>query len=157
LTPPPKAVTYGQSATLAGVARGVTAPVLEQRSGSVFWAPGPRAQPAGDGSFSVAVKPERALDLRLGTGTVRGTPVRVTVAPAVTLTAGLRGTVKPVVAGKPVELQQQVGTRWQTVTTVAPDAAGVFSAGALGSGTFRARYAPGAGLVAGASAPLVVP
>jgi stage II sporulation protein D len=157
LTPPPAAISYGQTATLAGVVRGVPAPLVELRSGSVFWAPGPPVQPAADGTFSVVLKPERTTDVRLGTGITRGTPARVTVAPAVTLAAGLRGSVRPVVAGKQVEIQQQTGARWQTVTAVAVDVAGAFSGGALGSGTFRARYAPGAGLVAGVSAPLVVP
>jgi stage II sporulation protein D len=157
LTPPPAAITYGQTATLTGVVRGVSAPLVELRSGSVFWAPGPPVQPAADGTFSVVLKPERTTDVRLGTGTTRGTPARVTVAPAVRLGAGLRGSVQPVVAGKQVEIQQQTGTRWQTVTTVALDAAGAFAGGALGSGTFRARYAAGTGLVVGVSAPLVVP
>jgi stage II sporulation protein D len=157
LTPPPKAVVYGQTATIDGIVRGVAAPLLEQRSGSVFWAPATLPKLASDGSFSLVVKPTRQTDYRLGTGTTRGTAARITVQPAVTLVAGLRGTVKPVVPGKQVELQQLVGTRWTPVTTVDVAADGSFSAAGLGSGTFRARYKPGAGLVAGASAPLVQP
>jgi stage II sporulation protein D len=156
LTPPPKAVVYGETATLEGVVRGVAAPVLEQRAGSVFWAPATLPKRAANGSFSLVVQPERTTDYRLGSGTVRGTPARVTVAPAVTLGADLRGTVRPAVAGKQVQLQQQLGTRWKTVATADVDAAGAFSAAPLGPGTFRARYAPGAGLVAGASAPTVI-
>jgi stage II sporulation protein D len=157
LTPPPAAVTYGQTATLKGVVRGVASPLVELRSGSVFWAAGPAIDPAGDGSFQLVLKPLRTTDVRLGSGTTRGTPARVTVAPAVKLVAGLRGTVKPAVPGKQVQIQQQVGSRWQTVTVVAVAPDGSFSGGSRGSGTFRARYAPGAGLVAGASPPLVVP
>jgi stage II sporulation protein D len=157
LTPPPAAITYGQSATLTGIVRGLPSPLLELRSGSVFWAAGPPLQVAGDGSFTLVLKPQRTTDVRLGSGSIRATPARVTVAPAVRLAAGLSGTVKPAVPGKPVQVQQQVGTRWQTVTTVAVDAAGAFPGSSLGSGTFRARYAPGGGLVAGVSAPLVVP
>ncbi len=157
LTPPPAAIPYGQTATLTGIVRGITAPLLELRSGSVFWAAGQPLQPAADGTFTVVLRPERSTDVRLGTGTIRGTPVRLTVAPVVRLGPGLRGSVKPLVAGKPVQIQQQLGSRWQTVATVQVDAAGSFAGGSLGSGAFRARYAPGAGLVAGLSAPLVVP
>jgi stage II sporulation protein D len=157
LTPPPKAVVYGQKATIEGVARGVADPVLEQRSGSVLWESATLPKPASDGSFSFVVKPLRTTDYRLGTGTTRGTPARVRVQPAIAFGAGMRGTVKPVVPGKQVQIQQLQGTRWKVVTTVDVAADGSFSAGALGSGSFRARYAPGAGLVAGASAPLVVP
>jgi stage II sporulation protein D len=157
LTPPPAAIKYGQTATLRGIVRGVEAPLVEVRSGSVFWAAGPTVTPAGDGSFQLGLKPLRATDVRLGSGATRGTPVRITVAPVVKLSPGLVGTVKPVVAGKQVQIQQQVGTRWQTVTSVAVAAGGSFSGGSPGPGTFRARYAPGAELVAGASLPLVVP
>jgi stage II sporulation protein D len=157
LTPPPAAVVYGSTATLEGVVRGVAAPVLEQRSGSVFWAPGGPLRLSGNGAFSAVVKPLRRTDYRLGAGTVRGGAARVNVAPAIKLGPTLRGTVKPVVAGKPVELQAQHGSAWKTVATATVAASGAFDGGALGSGTFRARYAPGAGLVAGASAPVVVP
>jgi stage II sporulation protein D len=155
LTPPPAAVPYGSKATLTGLTRGVAAPVLEQRSGSVFWAPGPAV--SANGAFTVAVRPLQTTDYRLGTGTIRGAPARVAVAPVVRLGEGLRGTVKPAVTGKPVQIQAQQGSTWKTVATVQVDAAGAFAGGELGAGTFRARYAPGAGLVAAASAPVVVP
>jgi stage II sporulation protein D len=155
LTPPPTAIPYGSTATLTGLTRGVTAPLLEQRSGSVFWSPGPALTAAG--AFTVVVKPLQTTDYRLGTGTIRGAPARVAVAPVVKLTAGLRGTVKPAVTTRAVQIQAQQGATWKTVAAVPVDAFGAFAGGALGSGTFRARYAPGAGLVAGASAPVVVP
>jgi stage II sporulation protein D len=157
LTPPPAAVVYGSTATLQGVVRGVSAPLLEQRSGSVFWAPGPALQPSAGGEFSLVVRPLRRTDYRLGSGTTRGGIARVNVAPAIKLGAGLSGTVKPVVPDKPVAIQERQGTAWKTVATVPVDASGAFTGGSFGSGTFRARYAPGAGLVAGASAPVVVP
>jgi hypothetical protein len=74
----------------------------------------------------------------------------------VTLGPGLRGTVRPAVLDRQVQVQVQTGPRWLTVATVPVDAAGAFSAGALGPGTYRARYAPGGGLAPGLSAPLVV-
>lgn len=156
LQAPPGTVTYGSSVTLTGVARGVTAPVVEQRAGSVFWTPGPAAAPGPDGKFAFAARPLQTTWFRLGSGTLRGAMIKVPVAPAVKLLPGNSGSVRPVVAGTSVDVQQQVGRTWQTVTTVPVDASGAFAAGPLPAGTYRARYAPGAGLVAGVSAPLAV-
>jgi hypothetical protein len=156
LQAPPGTVTYGSSVMLTGVARGVTAPVVEQRAGSVFWTPGPAAAPGPDGKFAFAARPLQTTWFRLGSGTLRGAMIKVPVAPAVKLLLGNSGSVRPVVAGTSVDVQQQVGRTWQTVTTVPVDANGAFAAGPLPAGTYRARYAPGAGLVAGVSAPLAV-
>ena len=94
--------------------------------------------------------------MRLGSGSLRGALLRLTVAPVVKLLAGNTGTVKPAVPGATVDVQQQVGRTWQTVMSVPVDASGRFAAGTLPPGTYRARYAPGGGLVAGASVPLAV-
>jgi stage II sporulation protein D len=154
---PAAPLTYGQTTTLAGIARGVDAPLAEIRSGSVFWTPGPPVEPSADGSFALVVKPLETTDYRLGTGSLRGAPVRVRVAPAVKLLAGLSGTVRPAVPDTSIDIQVRSGTAWATVASVPVDASGAFAAGDLGSGTFRARYAPGGTLVAGISSPLVVP
>ncbi|HET8608021.1 MAG TPA: SpoIID/LytB domain-containing protein [Gaiellaceae bacterium] len=156
LQAPAGAVPYGSSVTISGVARDVASPLLEQRAGSVFWTPGPAIAPAGDGSFAFAVRPLRTTWFRLGTGSLRGAALKVPVAPVVAFAAGNAGTVKPVVAGKNVDVQQQVGRKWRTVASVPVDASGAFSAGTLPPATYRARYAPGAGLAAGVSAPLAV-
>jgi SpoIID/LytB domain protein len=156
LTPPAAPVAYGQTATIAGVVRGLASvPVLEQRSGSVFWSPGPPVEPAADGSFTIVTRLQRTTDYRLGAGTIRGTPLRIAVAPVVRLAGGGRGTVRPAAAGT-VDIQVQQGT-WRKLTTATVDASGAFDAGALPSGTYRARYAPGGGLAAGVSPPLVIP
>jgi len=54
-------------------------------------------------------------------------------------------------------IQQQHGARWTKAATVAVAANGAFTGGSLGPGTYRARYAPGSGLVAGVSVSTVVP
>jgi stage II sporulation protein D len=156
LTPPPSPVPYGSAATLAVATRGVAAPLLEQRAGGA-WSPGPAITLAADGSARVAVRPARATDYRLGAGADRGTPVRVAVAAVVRLTAALRGSVRPAVAGRTVQVQRQQGAAWRTVATADVAPGGAFSAGSLGPGAYRARYAPGGGLVAGVSPPVIVP
>jgi stage II sporulation protein D len=156
LQAPPGAVPYGSSVTLTGIARGVASPVAETRAGSVFWTPGPPVAPAKDGSFALVLEPRQTTYVRLGSGGVRGATLRLTVAPVVKLLPGNTGTVRPAVPGATVDVQQQAGKTWQTVTSVPVDAAGRFAAGTLPAGTYRARYAPGGGLVAGASAPLAV-
>lgn len=156
LQAPPGAVPYGSSVTLQGIARGVASPLVELRSGSVFWTPGPAIAPAPDGSFALVVKPEQTTWVRLGSGAVRGAMLKLSVAPVVTFTQGNMGTVRPVVPGAAVDVQQQVGRTWQTVETAPVDSGGGFVVGVLPPGTYRARYAPGGGLVAGVSAPLAV-
>ena len=157
LSPPPAPVPIGGTATLNGVARGAGAVALEQRPGAGDWLPAPVLKAGANGAFMVRVEPPRTTDYRLASATVAGAVARVAVAPAVKLGAGLRGKVRPAVAGKQVVIQQQLGSRWTKAATVPVAAGGAFSGGALGPGTYRARYAPGAGLVAGVSAPVVVP
>ncbi len=147
---------YGSTTTLQGLVRNAPAPQLEQRPAGGAWAAGPAVAPAADGTFALPVKPAVTTQYRLVSGTIRGSAARLPVAPVVALKPGLAGTVKPVVLGAAVDLQVQNGTTWLTVASVPVDAAGAFAAGSLGAGTYRARYAPGGGLVAGLSAPLVV-
>jgi hypothetical protein len=55
-------------------------------------------------------------------------------------------------------LQQQSGSTWMTVSSTVTDASGAWSfGGALASGTYRIRCAPGHGFVAAVSTPVVVP
>jgi hypothetical protein len=55
-----------------------------------------------------------------------------------------------------VQLQQQSGTVWTTVSSTVTDAAGAWRfSGTLPAGTYRIRCAPGQGLVPGVSATLV--
>ena len=64
---------------------------------------------------------------------------------------------KPALEGALVEVQRQSqdGTTWKTVARAALNADGTFQASLmLSPGMYRARVAPGRGLVAGNSAPL---
>jgi stage II sporulation protein D len=65
LEPPADPVSAGQAAILTGSARGVAAPVLEQRTAGGPWEPGPPLALAPDGSFSVTVRPVATTDFRL--------------------------------------------------------------------------------------------
>jgi hypothetical protein len=69
----------------------------------------------------------------------------------------VQGAIRPVIAAGAVQLQQQGGTAWTTLSSTVTDAAGAWSfAGALQPGTYRVRCAPGHGLAPGVSTPIVV-
>jgi hypothetical protein len=113
-----------------------------------------------DGAFSTIVKPVAATQYRLAWGDKRIGLARIAVAPRVdaqATAAGAQGAIKPVIAGAPVELQQQLGADWATVTSTVTDDAGAWSfTGPLPPGTYRIRSTPGHGLAPGVSAALLV-
>jgi stage II sporulation protein D len=154
--------TYGSSVVVSGLAREVGDVSVEQRTTTPFWSPAPPVTVDGDGAFAFTVKPLRTTDFRLLAGTVKAPALRVPVAPLVRVATptdrlGLRGTTRPVVAGGSVELQRLDGVVWTPVAQATVDAQGGFAATFdLVPGTYRARYAPGGGLVAGLSPQLVV-
>lgn len=156
------AVIYGARARLDGVARGFTPVVLEARVGSAAWSQLGTVTPSPEGAVSTVVKPLKATQYRLRSGKVFSSSVLVRVAPLVKLAAAtdqtsLRGSVKPVLEGAPVEVQRQSGTMWKTVARAGLNADGTFQAMlTLSPGMYRARVAPGRGLAAGSSAPLRV-
>jgi stage II sporulation protein D len=162
LDPLAKPVVYGGAARLAGIARGVPAPVLERRVGTAPWeAAGALARGPG-GRFSLAVKPLLTTEYRVASGTsLRSAPLRVGVAPFVRLeppadAAGLRGTVRPPLAGTTVVLQRLDGS-WTEVARATVDDAGTFAAALdVAPGRYRARTAAGRGFVAGVSPELDV-
>jgi stage II sporulation protein D len=155
-------VTYGSSVLISGLARDAGDVTLEQRAATPFWSPAPPVAPDDGGAFSFTVKPVATTELRLVAGTVKAPALRVPVAPLVRLAAptdatGLRGTTRPVVAGGSVEIQRLDGIVWTPVAQAPVHAQGAFAATFdLVPGTYRARYAPGNGLVAGLSPRLVV-
>jgi stage II sporulation protein D len=161
LSAPPTAVTYGSAARLTGVARGVGSVELQQRSGGE-WQPVGEVTAAKDGSLNVPVRPKVTTTYRLATGKVAAAGARVPVAPLVRLTAPrtqqeLRGYIRPAVPGAAVSIQRQQGTTWSAVARATVDAAGNFAAQLpLTAGTYRARVAPGNGLVPGLSPVLLV-
>jgi hypothetical protein len=75
----------------------------------------------------------------------------------VTEQTSLRGFAKPVLPSARVAIQRQAGTVWRTVATAEVDGSGQFVASVkLTPGSYRARLAPGRGLVAGYSPVLKV-
>jgi stage II sporulation protein D len=161
LTGPGSAVAYGSSTKLNGVARGVGGVVLEQQANGSWQGLG-AVKAAADGSLAVSVAPKVTTEYRLATSKIAAAAARVSVAPVVRLLTPhtpteLRGTVRPIVAGTPVAIQRQQGTRWTTVGHATVDARGRFDATLqLTSGTYRARVPAGHGLVVGVSAILQV-
>ena len=113
-----------------------------------------------DGSFSTIVRPQATTQYRLAWGDVRAGLAKIAVAPRVDAAVGpasVSGSIRPALARRTVQLQQQSGTAWTTVSSTVTDAAGAWSfAGALPAGTYRVRCAPGQGLAAGVSATLLV-
>jgi stage II sporulation protein D len=163
LDPLPAPVEFGGQAKLTGLVRGSAKVTLEQRVSGQVWEPAARATPGADGALAVLVKPLVSTDYRLSVAAgVFGSPVRVSVAPRVRLQpvteqTTLRGIVRPVVPGARVDVQRLSGAAWKTVGTGVLDTAGAFEAAVrLTPGTYRARVAPGRGLVPGVSPVLKV-
>jgi stage II sporulation protein D len=157
---PVAAVIYGTPLDLAGRARGVgSSLVLEQKPYGETWTPVGSLEPAADGSFRISLRPASTTLYRIVAGKATSSPIRVAVAPEVTLTSGgasLEGTVRPALAGETVELQRDEEGVWTTLTTTSLGAGGRFSATLeLTPGSYRARIAP-AGFAAGLSEPLEV-
>jgi SpoIID/LytB domain protein len=169
LAKPTKPMTYGGATPLTGFVRGAqggavstaASPVdLESRVGAGAWQTA--AQPAlgTDGSFSAVVHPPATTQYRLSWGSVRVGLATVGVAPLVTATfatGSATGSIRPAVAGAPVELQWSPdGATWQTVGQATTDSTGAFSVAGSGTdstGSYRVRVAPGHGLVPGYAQP----
>lgn len=158
LTPPARRVlTFGSRLVLAGIARGLTDVVLEQRPLGGIWERAALVVSAGDGSFSLSVKPTLTTDYRLVSGKITLAPLRILVAPLVRLETprvqtALGGTVRPVLPGTSVIVQRQAGTRWVRAASATVGEDGRFEAALeLVPGTYRARIAPGGGYAVGVS------
>ena len=162
LLPPARTMTYGGAVSLTGVGRGVDAVSLESRTAAQpVWAQAGELTLGADGSFSTIVRPQATTQYRLAWGGVRAGLAKVAVAPRIDATVGpvsVSGSIRPALSSATVQLQQQSGTAWATVSSTVTDASGAWSfSGALPSGTYRIRCAPGQGLAAGVSATLLAP
>ncbi|MDX6515797.1 MAG: stage sporulation protein [Gaiellaceae bacterium] len=159
LTRPTPNLLYGSGLTLTGMARGVTAPVLESKVGSAAWQQVQALAPSADGSFSLSLQPSVITFYRITAGKTSGATLRVPVASVVTLSpaaAGLAGAVTPAQPDAPVELQQLTGTTWTVVASGVTGADGSFSFAQPAAGSYRARVVTGRGFVPGLSEPLTV-
>jgi len=161
LQPQAKTVTCGGAVSLTGFARDANSVGLEAKSGASDWAPAGELILDADGSFATVVKPLAATQYRLSWQTVRAGLATVAVAARVEAQLagdGVQGTERPAVAGAAVQLQQQDGGAWTTVSSTSASSAGSFSfGGTLPAGTYRVRCAPGHGLAVGASATFSAP
>jgi stage II sporulation protein D len=159
LEPPEGPLEYGGRLKLKGIVRGSAQVSLEQRVSKTIWEPAARVKPGAGGVVSVAVRPLVTTDYRLAVASSKlfGRTVRVAVAPRVRLqpatsSTSLRGLVRPVVPGARVDVQRLVGSSWRAAGSAQLDEAGAFEATLqLTPGTYRARVAPGRGLVPGYS------
>jgi stage II sporulation protein D len=160
LAPAAKTIAYGGALSLTGFARGTDGVSLESKTATQAWTPVGDLLLDGEGAFATILKPQVATQYRLVSGTVRAGLAKIAVAARIdaqVTAAGARGTIRPVLAGAAVQLQQQSGATWTTLSTGVTDAVGAWSfAQALTTGTYRVRCAPGHGLAPGLSAPIAV-
>ncbi|HEX3805781.1 MAG TPA: SpoIID/LytB domain-containing protein [Gaiellaceae bacterium] len=155
LLPSAKAMTYGGAVSLTGLVRGAQGVSLEAKTATTDWTPVGALIPDESGAFSTVLKPAVSTSYRLVWGNVRAGLAKVTVAArvAATVTAtAVQGTLRPAAAGAAVELQQQAGGTWTTLSSTVTDSSGAWTfGGALQPGTYRVRCAPGHGIAAGVS------
>jgi hypothetical protein len=161
LTAQTKTVAYGSAGRLAGVARGTSSVMLEERAFGGSWRSAGHVSVA-NGAVTVTVHPRQTTDYRLQSGGFRSGPVRVSVSPAVDLTAGsdfssVSGQVHPGLAGASVEIQRLQGSTWVTVASTTANSNGAFAATLnLAPGSYRARVTAGHGWAVGVSETIVV-
>ena len=156
LDKPAKPFVYGRASPLTGIARAAPNPRIQRLTSGkwVFAAPVERDP---DGTFTAAVKAKTKGLYRLASKKVASSPVSVSVAAYVKLdpaasTTSLTGRARPIVAGAPVTIQRNTGSGWTKVATAGLDANGRFSADLdVQPASYRARFVPGRGLLAGVS------
>jgi stage II sporulation protein D len=161
VTPSARRIVFGQKVKLTGTVRGAEKVTLERRPAGGRWEPLEQLRLAKNGKFATAFKPSVTTSFRLRAGGVVGAPVRVAVAPKVTLTtqgaAALSGGITPARDGSEVRIQQKSGSSWQTVATVVAGEKGAFRAElALSPGAYRAWTPAARGLVAGTSPTITI-
>jgi hypothetical protein len=161
LLPAAKTMTYGGAVFLTGVVRSADGVSLEAKPYGLDWAPAGDVVPDGNGAFSSVVKPQVGTSYRLVWGNARAGLAKIAVAARVVATltpTGVQGTVRPIVAGAAVQLQRLDAGAWSTLSSTVTDATSSWSfPGALATGTYRVRAAPGHGIAAGLTVTLSVP
>lgn len=160
-------VTFGSTARLSGLARGLGAPRLASSADGSAWADAGAVRVDATGLVAVDVTPARTTRYRLEVAGGASSGLLVQVAPRLTLARPsvgdpftLRGTLRPRLRGIPVTLERRRGTSWAPVGEATTDAAGAFSVpldDVVPVGAYRARTAASAGYAAGISPVLQVP
>ena len=161
LTPVAHTIAYGGALSLRGLAHGVSGLSLEAKPAGGAWADAGPLPVDPDGTFALVVKPQVTTQYRLAWGDARACLAKIAVAArvsAVVTPQGVQGTLRPVAAGAPVQLQQrQDDGTWKTLGSATADSTSAWSfASRLATGTYRVRAAPGHGVAAGLSAPFTV-
>ena len=148
-------VTFGERATLRGVARGVRGVSLERRTWGRGWERETGLERRRDGSFTILARPSATSWYRLSSAKGKGLAHRVSVAPWVRFSAlrgasALTGVVRPRVAGAAVSVQRSERGRWVTVASARTNASGSFRASfPVTPGAYRAVARIGAGYLPG--------
>jgi SpoIID/LytB domain protein len=156
LDKPAKPLVYGIESQLSGIARSVTNPRI-QRLESGKWKLAAPVDRASDGTFTAAVRATSKGVYRLASAKAASSPVSLGVSAYVKLdpapsASSLTGRARPILQGAPVTIQQNTGSGWTKAAAATLDANGRFSAKlAVQPARYRARFAPGKGLLAGVS------
>jgi stage II sporulation protein D len=159
-------VTFGGTAQLSGLARGVAAPRLASSVDGAVWSNAGAITLDSTGVVAVEVTPTKTTRYRLEADGGASTALLVQVSPRVVLARPsavdpltLRGTVRPKLRGVAVTIERRRGSTWTLVGETTTDAAGGFALSlddVVAAGAYRARVAAGAGYAAGTSAVLQV-
>jgi len=161
LSKPKAAVVYGSSATLAGIARGVTRVSLEAQAYGGSWKRNARLIPK-KGAVAPVVKPKVSTYYRLESGGFRSGSVYLAVAPFVKLTPGsdgvsASGLARPALPGATVQVQRLGANGWATVAQTKIGSDGTYQATVqLSPGSYRARVVAGRGFAVGLSKTVTV-
>jgi len=156
LDKPAKPLVYGVASPLTGIARAVTRPRIERlKAGKWVLAAAVDREP--NGTFTAAVKATAKGTYRVAGSGAASAPLTLGVSAYVRLdpvasTSALSGRARPIVQGSPVTIQRNAGSGWANVATADLDATGHFAVDlAVQPGSYRARYAPRHGVLAGIS------
>ena len=156
---PTAPLTYGTTAALSGIARGVSSVDLQELVAG-GWKPVSKLTPHG-GAVAPRVKPDQSSRFRLVAGTIASDAVAVAVAPSIRLhvpaeLTGFWGAVRPGTAGATVTVQRQAGSAWRPVARVKTTVQGRFTIPrSVVPGTYRARVSA-KGFAPGLSKPVTV-
>jgi stage II sporulation protein D len=163
IVPSPSPSACGRLVTLSVTATGLRRVALERRAVTGGAWTRLTLERTADG-LRARHRPCVSTRYRLVTSTFTGAGVTLPVSPRVNFAlrqpaGGLRGVVKPRIAGMPVTIQRQEGTAWVNVASTTVRSDGVFVARFdVVAGVYRARVKPpaGRGLVVGFSPTLTI-
>ena len=153
-------IEWGKGRALPALVRNLSNVQLQRRPSGGTWVNVRAVQ----GATTITATPRKTTFYRLRNGSAATAPVRVAVRPQLRFTANqqpgaLRGTIRPVLTGRTIQLQRRTsGGAWRTVDTAVVNSSGVWRAVFdVTPGVYRAYIAsPGVGLVPGASPTLTV-